>query len=364
MGNFCFREEYVENDVVKLKFDEDDLQATAISIQGRETKSMAKLSDFKRIKMLGKGAYGRVMLVEFEKNGKQKLYAMKILEKKNIKKESQIRHVLDERKILEKANSNFVVKLRYAFQNNSRLYFIVDYMQGGDLYYHIKSQSSVPDHFIKFYAAEILFGLQHLHSMNIIYRDLKPENILVNQSGHIKLSDFGLSKILENYNEKAKTCCGTIDYLAPEVLGSDGYTYTCDFYSLGCLIYEMYFGKPPFYSRDKKQMIQNRSVRLVPFLELCSKDARDLLTKLLEVDPSKRLGRKGAQQILDHAFFKDLDLTLMKELKIQAPITLITPENYIDFRILKEKIPKTASNIEKLKTFEGFTYFQKESQDS
>lgn len=91
--------------------------------------------------------------------------------------------------------------------------------------------------------------------MNIIYRDLKPENILVSKSGHIKLSDFGLSKILDDYNEKANTCCGTIDYLAPEILGNGGYTFTCDFYSLGCLIYEMYFGKPPFYSRDKKLMI-------------------------------------------------------------------------------------------------------------
>ncbi|CAK85035.1 unnamed protein product (macronuclear) [Paramecium tetraurelia] len=363
MGNICFKEEFVQNDFVKLKFDEDDLQATSIQIEGREAKQKVKLSDFKKLKPLGQGAYGKVMLVEYYKNGIQKLYAMKILEKKNIKKESQIRHVFDERKILEKTDSNFVVKLRYAFQNHARLYFIVDYMAGGDFYYHIKSQPSVPDHFIKFYSAEIIFGLQHLHSLNVIYRDLKPENILVSESRHIKLSDFGLSKILENDNEKAKTCCGTIDYLAPEVLVNDGYTFTCDFYSLGCLIYEMYFGKPPFYSKDKKQMMENRIIRLVPFLELCSKEARDLLTKLLEVDPKKRLGRKGAQQILDHAFFKELDIKKMKDLQIEPPITLIQ-SNKVDQKIFKEKIPKTQSKKENLKIFEGFTYFQKESQDN
>ncbi|CAD8138383.1 unnamed protein product [Paramecium octaurelia] len=362
MGNVCFREELVQNDIVKLKFDEDDLHATAISIQGRETKQLAQLSDFKKIKLLGKGAYGRVMLVEYDKKGKLKLYAMKILEKKNIRKESQIRHVLDERKILEKCNSHFVVKLRYAFQNHARLYFIVDYMEGGDLYYHIKQQPIFPDKFIRFYAAEILFGLQHLHSLNVIYRDLKPENILLNQSGHIKLSDFGLSKILDDFNDKADTCCGTIDYLAPEVLGGEGYSFTCDFYSLGCLIYEMYFGMPPFYSKNKRLMIQNRSIRLVPFLEQCPQDAKDLLTKLLEVDPKKRLGRKGAEQILNHAYFLELDLQKMKELQIQAPITIVNSD-YIDLKMFKEKVPLTPQNKGTLKIFEGFTYLQKESQD-
>lgn len=138
-------------------------------------------------------------------------------------------------------------------------------MAGGELFYHMKKRHSVDEYTAKYYAVEILFGLEYLHSNKIIYRDLKPENILVTADGHLRLTDFGLSKVLRN-EDRAYTMCGTPEYLAPEVvLSKDGYSYSCDFWSLGCVIYEMLIGFPPFYSRDRKQMFRNRLKEEIPF---------------------------------------------------------------------------------------------------
>lgn len=127
-------------------------------------------------------------------------------------------------------------------------------MAGGELYHLMKNNLNMSEDCIRFYAAEILFGLEDLHNQKVIYRDLKPENILLSETGHIKLNDFGLSKVLRDDYERAETCCGTPDYVAPEILQGRSYTYTCDFYSLGCLIYEMFFGESPFHNSNKSQM--------------------------------------------------------------------------------------------------------------
>lgn len=148
----------------------------------------------------------------------EKYYAMKVLLKKNIKNERQKRHTQTERVILETAQSEFLVRLRYAFQSPHKLYLVVDYMPGGELFYHLRKIHRFKEEVAKFYAAEILLGLQYMHENNIIYRDLKPENILLDPKGHIKLTDFGLSKIVMEDDQTAFSLCGTPEYLGPEIL--------------------------------------------------------------------------------------------------------------------------------------------------
>jgi len=189
-----------------------------------------KLKDFKIIKIIGMGTFGKVFQVKKRNTGK--LFAMKVLNKATLEQQSQILYTKTERKVLERVQSDFIVHLCYAFQSEERLYMIMDYMGGGELFYYLHKIGSFSEHIIQFYAAEILLGLDVLHKNSIIYRDLKPQNILLDNAGHIKIADFGLSKIMSSIaNEKAYTICGTLDYLAPEVITESGHSKAADWWS-------------------------------------------------------------------------------------------------------------------------------------
>jgi serine/threonine protein kinase len=249
------------------------------------------LKDFDILKVLGKGSFGTVFLVR--KRDVRKIFAMKVLHKDKLQKTKQITHTKTEREIMEKITHPFIVKLQYAFQNESNLYFVTEFMQGGELFFHLKAHGPFREDKALLYICEIILALEHLHKHGIIYRDLKPENILLDKSGHIKLTDFGLSKYSKNYNHpetKAFTICGTPEYLAPEILLGKGYDKTVDWWSLGVLIYEMQIGLSPFRKFGRMLDIKNYYQPLNIQSGIVSKEMENLILALLQVDPNERLG--------------------------------------------------------------------------
>ena len=180
------------------------------------SKNTLTIQDFRLIKVIGIGSYGKVMLVR--KEGSNEEFALKILRKDYIAQKNQVEHTKTERKILEKISHPFIVKLRYAFQNSKKLYFVIDYCPGGELFFHLQRCLKFDEDLTKFYAAQIVLAIEELHRFNIIYRDLKPENVLIDADGYIKITDFGLSKENITHNTAAHSFCGTPEYLAPEIL--------------------------------------------------------------------------------------------------------------------------------------------------
>eukprot|EP00003_Mantamonas_plastica_P010729 TRINITY_DN201_c0_g1_i1.p2 TRINITY_DN201_c0_g1~~TRINITY_DN201_c0_g1_i1.p2 ORF type:complete len:289 (-),score=107.14 TRINITY_DN201_c0_g1_i1:1420-2286(-) len=216
---------------------------------------------------------------------------------------------MSERAILQKIEHPFLVSLKYAFQTEDKLYMVLDYVNGGELFFHLQKEGKFEEERAKLYAAEIILGLEHLHSMDIIYRDLKPENILLDIEGHIKLTDFGLAKSAMGVDDKTHTFCGTPEYLAPEILKEEGHGKAVDWWSLGTLLFEMMAGLPPFYSQNVNVMYENILSGELKFPKHMSDDACDLLTKLLDRNPDSRLGSgpSDAEELKTHPFFDSLD---------------------------------------------------------
>lgn len=183
-----------------------------------------------------------------KETGAPQYYAMKVLKKANLLERNQIDHTKTEREVLQNVSSPFLMKMHYAFQTEDKLYMVMDFLNGGELFYHLRRELHFDEDRIRFYAAEIILGLEALHQNGIIYRDLKPENILLDEEGHIRLTDFGLSKqgIFKQNEDQTFTICGTPEYLAPEIIMGEGHGKAVDWWSLGTLIYEMLVGRPPF----------------------------------------------------------------------------------------------------------------------
>lgn len=208
------------------------------------------LEDFTILKVIGSGAFGKVFLVEKKTKApgkKNKLFAMKVLRKEFIIAKNQCAHTMTERRILEELESPFIVKLAYAFQTEDKLYFVLEYVAGGELFFHLKQRGRFTEDEIRFFAAEIITFLGTLHNQGIIYRDLKPENILISKTGHLKFTDFGLSKDGMEFEDRELTfsVCGTPEYIAPEIIKQHGHSSAVDWWSLGILLCELYTGKPP-----------------------------------------------------------------------------------------------------------------------
>ncbi|KAB2105775.1 Serine/threonine-protein kinase [Alternaria gaisen] len=279
--------------------------------------------DFEILKLIGKGTFGQVFQVR--KRDTRRIYAMKVLSKKVIVQKKEVAHTLGERNILVRtamADSAFIVGLKFSFQTPSDLYFVTDYMSGGELFWHLQREGRFQEGRAKFYIAELILALQHLHEHNIVYRDLKPENILLDANGHIALCDFGLSKANLTENATTNTFCGTTEYLAPEVLLDEhGYTKMVDFWSLGVLVFEMCCGWSPFYAEDTQQMYKNIAFGKVRFpRDALSTEGRNFVKGLLNRNPKHRLGAtRDAEELKAHPFFADIDWDALGKKNVVPP---------------------------------------------
>ena len=319
--------------------------------QNKQFTHKVTLNDFKILKTLGKGAFGKVLLVHNEELNKY--FAMKILKKDFIKKNKQIAHTKVERKILEKIDYPFIAQLFYAFQNKEKLYMITEYMPGGEMFYHLHKEEYFKESKAKFYICEIILAIEHLHKNNIIYRDLKPENILLDENGHIKLTDFGLSKIVNDINkDRTFTICGTPEYVAPEVLTGKGYNKSVDWWSLGIVLYEMLCGNSPF--REARERIDIEIYfKPIHHDNLISDIAFDLINKLIEPNCEKRLGYgiMDSIEIKNHVFFKDINWKKVerKEIEPEYKPVLKKPGDVSNFdTIFTDMDPYSYKDREKL----------------
>jgi protein-serine/threonine kinase len=288
----------------------------------RTDKKRFEPSDFEILKLIGKGTFGQVYQVR--KRDTQRIYAMKVLQKKVIVQKKEVAHTVGERNILVRTattDSPFIVALKFSFQTPSELYLVTDYMSGGELFWHLQKEGRFDEKRAKFYISELILAIQHLHNNDIVYRDLKPENILLDANGHIALCDFGLSKANLTKNDTTNTFCGTTEYLAPEVLlDESGYTKMVDFWSLGVLVFEMCCGWSPFYAEDTQQMYKNIAFGKVRFpRDTLSQEGRNFVKGLLNRNPKHRLGATDdAEELKRHPFFDDVDWNLLAQ-KVIAP---------------------------------------------
>lgn len=283
-------------------------------------KRTINLEAFKIIKVIGKGSFGKVFLVRDKADNV--LYAMKVLKKDYIIRKKQVEHTRTERSVLGYVHHPYIVGLHMAFQTADKLFFVLDYCAGGELFFHLGKLGRFPEERARFYAAQIILALEYVHLKGVIYRDLKPENVLLDGYGNIRLTDFGLSKEgVSDHSSGANSFCGTPEYIAPEVLMRQGHGRAVDWWSLGALLYEMMAGLPPFYSKSRQTMFEKIMTADLSFPPQISPLAKDLLSRLLVRDPKDRLGsgEADAQELKSHEFFFDVNWTELASGKLSPP---------------------------------------------
>ncbi|XP_060745585.1 protein kinase C theta type isoform X1 [Tachysurus vachellii] len=288
------------------------------------------LDDFTLHKMLGKGSFGKVFLAELKTTGK--FFAVKALKKDVVLMDDDVECTMVERRVLSLAWEHpFLTHLYCTFQTKENLFFVMEYLNGGDLMFHIQSCHRFDLPRSTFYAAEIICGLQFLHLRGIVYRDLKLDNILLDIDGHIKIADFGMCK--ENMLGEARTStfCGTPDYIAPEILLGQKYGTSVDWWSFGVLLYEMLIGQSPFHGHDEEELFQSIRTDDPCYPRWLTRDARDILIKLFVREPERRLGVKG--NIRQHPFFRDTDWNALEKRQIEPPFkpTVKSPSDCSNF---------------------------------
>ncbi|KAB5542518.1 serine/threonine-protein kinase gad8 [Coniochaeta sp. 2T2.1] len=267
--------------------------------------SKFSIDNFELLKVVGKGSFGKVMQVR--KKDTNRIYALKTIRKAKIISRAEVAHTLAARSVLAQINNPFIVPLKFTFQSPEKLYFVLAFVNGGELFHHLSKEGRFDINRCRFYTAELLCALECLHGFNVIYRDLKSENILLDYQGHIAPCDFGLCKLEMKDEDRTNTFCGTPEYLAPEILLGQGYNKTVDWWTLGVLHYEMLIGLPPFYDEVTNEMYRKILSDPLHFPDVVPPTAEDLLTKLLDRDPAKRLGVNGATEIKSHPFFHAID---------------------------------------------------------
>ena len=317
-------EEYNHAANVNTVLESDNLERVQLSEQNvNPGQEKAGPQDFELCKILGEGGYGKVFQVK-KVTGKDKgsIFAMKVLRKASIiRNQKDTAHTKAERNILEAVKHPFIVNLMYAFQTGGKLYLILEYLCGGELFTYLDREGIFLEDTTCFYLSEIILALQHLHNQGIIYRDLKPENILLDGEGHVKLTDFGLCKEHIQEGTVTHTFCGTIEYMAPEILTRSGHGKAVDWWSLGALMFDMLTGMPPFTGDGRRKTIEKILRGKLCLPQYLTPDARDLIRKLLKRQVSQRLGSgpEDAEQIMNHNFFKHINWQDVISRKLDPP---------------------------------------------
>ncbi|KAG0169737.1 AGC protein kinase Gad8 [Apophysomyces sp. BC1015] len=318
---------------------------------------------FDLLRVIGRGSFGKVYVVR--KKDTNRIYAMKVLRKSRIISRSEVTHTMAEKTVLAKIRNPFIVPLKFAFQSPDKLYLVLAFVNGGELFHHLQMEGKFDEERSRFYTAELLCALECLHEYNVIYRDLKPENILIDYNGHIALCDFGLCKLDMKENDRTNTFCGTPEYLAPELLLGQGYTKAVDWWTLGVLLYEMMTGLPPFYDENTNEMYRKILQDELRFPDEMSSDAKDLLRGLLTRDPNERLGNNGPEYIKNHPFFARIDWRRLMQKKMQPPFkpsvegaydTSNFDEEFTSEAPLESVVDESQISKTMQEQFAGFTY--------
>lgn len=300
----------------KSKSNKDTKEGSG-SIKDLGAISKFAIEDFTLYVTLGVGDFGKVILGRYLYN--DQFYAIKVIKKKQITvRHTSLKQVMTERQILSNCESKFIVKMFASFQNENNFFFVLEYLSAGNLHHYIRKMKSFKTAQVRFCAAEILLGLQYLHhEIRVIHRDLKPENILIDEQGHLKVTDFAMAKIGVT---QTHSFCGTKCYYAPEVVLSKGHDHMVDYWALGCLTFEMFVGRPPFYHSNQKMLLDtivsgdfNRNLIEDP-------EALDFVSRLLNKDPKERLGSKGISEIFEHPFIAYLDIEKLRLQEIESPL--------------------------------------------
>ncbi|XP_011308947.1 ribosomal protein S6 kinase beta-1 [Fopius arisanus] len=361
--------EYDTNPNVNAILDSENVERVQLSEQTvNPGQDKVGPKDFELCKILGEGGYGKVFQVR-KVSGKDKgsIFAMKVLCKASIiRNQKDTAHTKAERNILEAVKHPFIVNLIYAFQTGGKLYLILEYLCGGELFTYLDREGIFLEDTACFYLSEIILALEHLHKLGIIYRDLKPENILLDREGHVKLTDFGLCKEHIGEGTVTHTFCGTIEYMAPEILTRSGHGKAVDWWSLGALMYDMLTGMPPFTADDRKKTIEKILKGKLALPQYLTPDARDLIRKLLKRQVAQRLGSgpEDAKQIMSHNFFKHINWQDVISRKLEPPFkpalksaddTSQFDEQFTQTVPVDSPVESTLSESANL-IFQGFTY--------
>lgn len=344
----------------------DGTSSIAFDLGEREDKK-ASVDDFVMLKVIGKGSFGKVLLGKHKASGR--IYAVKVLSKEAIIKQNEEKHIMSERNVLlGNVHHPFLVGLHYSFQTPGKLYFVLDYVNGGELFFHLQREKRFAVPRAMFYAAEITSAVGYLHSLNIVYRDLKPENILLDSQGHVVLTDFGLCKEDVAPGGSTSTFCGTPEYLAPEVLKKHRYGRAVDWWCLGCVTYEMICGLPPFYSRDVNEMYDRILHDPLRFPDHVPPLARSWLERLLIRIPDQRLGggARDADEVKSHEFFSTIDWQALDRKEITPPfnpgVADVMDLRNFDPEFVNEPVPSSVLpdaqtlSVRVSNAFDGFSF--------
>ncbi|KAM9409896.1 protein kinase C delta type-like [Pholidichthys leucotaenia] len=313
-------------------------------------------------KVLGKGSFGKVLLAELK--GKGQFFAVKVLKKDVVLMDDDVECTMVEKRVLSLAWENpFLTHLYSTFQSKEHLFFVMEYLNGGDLMFHIQDKGRFDVNRATFYGAEIIVGLQFLHSRGIIYRDLKLDNVMLEKDGHIKIADFGMCKENVFGDVRATTFCGTPDYIAPEILVGQKYTFSVDWWSFGVLVYEMLIGQSPFQGDDEDELFESIRTDIPHYPRWITKESKNLLELLFERDPTRRLGVVG--NIRGHPFFKSINWPALEKREVEPPFKpkVKSPSDCSNFdrEFLNEK-PRLSHADKKLidtmdqSAFNGFSF--------
>ncbi|KAD4584073.1 hypothetical protein E3N88_21674 [Mikania micrantha] len=318
---------------------EDDVVRSLRTSPIHSSKDRTSIDDFEIIKPISRGAFGRVFLAKKRTTGD--LFAIKVLKKADMIRKNAVESILAERDILISVRNPFVVRFFYSFTCRENLYLVMEYLNGGDLYSLLRNLGCLDEDVARVYIAEVVLALEYLHSLLVVHRDLKPDNLLIAHDGHIKLTDFGLSKVglinstddlsgpavsgtsllgeqesqstmSESQQERRKnrSAVGTPDYLAPEILLGTGHGMSADWWSVGVILFELIVGIPPFNAEHPQMIFDNILNRNIPWPmvpEEMSPEAADLIDRLLTEDPNQRLGARGSTEVKQHPFFRDIN---------------------------------------------------------
>ncbi|GAB2292640.1 Probable serine/threonine protein kinase ireh1 [Dionaea muscipula] len=318
---------------------EDEIVRSLKSSPVHPPKDRTSIDDFEIMKPISRGAFGRVFLAKKRTTGD--LFAIKVLKKADMIRKNAVESILAERDILITVRNPFVVRFFYSFTCRENLYLVMEYLNGGDLYSLLRNLGCLDEDVARVYIAEVVLALEYLHSLHVVHRDLKPDNLLIAHDGHIKLTDFGLSKVglinstddlsgpavsgssfyeedgpqlstseQQQERRKKRSAVGTPDYLAPEILLGTGHGATADWWSVGIILFELIVGIPPFNAEHPQIIFENILNRNIPWPrvpEEMSQEAQDIINKLLTEDPNHRLGARGAAEVKQHVFFRDIN---------------------------------------------------------